>query len=377
MSTSPTNASDNLTNKRFSKRKLGLDPEHSELEQTSKAKKLKPYKMSTADQNQLMNFISRMQHDIENKISSSQTSIETKIIELTTTVNTEIHQLKKSFDDLKTSLGSDIDTLKQQVTEHNQRLANNEDDINRLKLSADLRLNGIPFNQGENLVDLFHKIAKAIGYDANSNNNIPLMKRILVRNKITGNMIESSIISFHFSSTQLKHLFYSLYLNKMPLKPETIGLPNDLKIIIGESLTRNNAQIFKYAQNLKKENKIAQAFTADGLVKVKFVKGPNQRTHIIRNTIQLDILLKEHERKLQQAKQTDHAMDIEQAPNAQQSVVTNDLNASSASVSCAQSDNGGAQIIGQIQQHQHHQHVTQQPLQQQHINHHTTNSNTS
>lgn len=270
--------------------------------------------MSTEEIKQLTDLIRNMKDGIENKIIASQSSIETRIDDLTTTINTEVRELKSSFDELKTSLGGDIDTLKQHMNEHKQRLDNNEDDINRLKLSADLRLNGIPFNQGENLIELFRVIATAIGYDTSISNNMPLMKRMPVRNKITGTMIESSIITLHFSSVQHKQHFYSLYLSKMPLKSDEIGLAKEYKIIIGECLTGVNARIFKYAQDLKKDEKIAQLFTVDGLVKVKFVKGPNQRAHVIRNTMQLDFLVKQHE---QQKSYTTENMIIDTPPSDQ------------------------------------------------------------
>lgn len=303
MSTILTNDNENsLNEKRYSRRKRGLDPEEIELIESPKQKKQKPYKMSNTELIEILNSIKEMKSELEAKIDTSQSAIETKINEITSTVNNEMQSLKGSFDDLKTKLSSDVESLKEQVAEHTQRLNNNEDDINRLKLSADLRLNGIPFSKDENLAQLFNTIAAEIGYDTTTNSNVPLLKRIPIRNKITGSMVESPIISLHFASPHHKQQFYSTYLSKMPLKAESIGLQKDLKIVIGESLTRTNAEIFKFAQKLKKENKIAQTFTADGLVKIKFVKGPKQRTHTVRNTTQLEILVKEYEQQLEQEK---------------------------------------------------------------------------
>lgn len=285
MSTTPTKVNNNnSTDKRFSRRKRSLEPEQIDTNQTPKTKKLKSYTITASELDLIKSFIANMKSDIENKITTSQSSIETKINELTSTVNTEVNDLKVSVEDMKAKVSSDIESLKQHVTEHKQRLDNNEDDINRLKLSADLRMNGIPFKQGENLIELFYKIATAIGYDSSTSPNVPFIKRIPIHNKVTGSMIDSSIISLHFPSIQHKQSFYSYYLKKMPLKPEDIGLSNNLKIIIGESLTRLNAQIFKFAQNLKKENKIAQTFTADGLVKItKTTRAHNSKHHTTGN----------------------------------------------------------------------------------------------
>lgn len=362
MSTTPTTINDSTPpNTRYSRRKRRLEPEQNDSDQTPKNKKNKTRKMSTADTNQLMLFITDMKNEIEKQISSSQTSIETKITDLATTVNTEVQELKVSVDDLNTKVSSEIESLKQHVTEHNQRLDNNDDDINRLKLSADLRMNGIPFVQGENLAELFQKIAATIGYDSSNNSNVPLIKRIPVRDKVSGNMIDSSIISFHFSSIQHKQFFYSLYLNKMPLKPESLGLSKNIKIVIGESLTRINANIFKYAQNLKKDGKIAQTFTADGLVKVKFIKGPKQRAHTIRNTVQLEILVKENEQKTQQKNQQQNqatnSMEIEEPTSAHQLNVNGMLNSSIEMITvnrnAAEATSHSQQQHQQIQQQLH------------------------
>lgn len=300
MPANKANSIDNSNNNRISRRKRGLEPETTETSQSPAVKKLKPYEMSTNDMSAIKSLFADMKNDIEKKIGASQSSIETKLKELNANVNAEVNELKKSVDDLKSKVGAELQTLNKQITEHKQRLDNNEDDINRLKLSADLRLNGIPYAPNENLIELFHKIAIEIGYDSSMNTNVPLMKRIPIKDKITGIMVESSIISLHFASIQHKKRFYSIYLKKMPLKLSNIGPKTDMKVVIGESLTRLNAQIFKYAQGMKKEHKIAQVFTTDGLVKIKFVKGPNQRSYTIRHTSHLDSLLNEYAQQLHQ-----------------------------------------------------------------------------
>lgn len=73
----------------------------------------------------------------------------------------------------------------------------------------------------------------------------------------------------------------------MPVEPETFGLNNGISIILGGNLINKNASLFKLAQSMRKEKKVAQLFTMDGLVKVKLVKGPNQRAFTIRNTTEL------------------------------------------------------------------------------------------
>lgn len=295
MSEPHSSIDNNQTQNRFSKRKRGIKPDSPEsTELKVSAKKHKSQKMSQKDIDELKSFMQSL-------VTTSQTSIESKLNEFSSNVHDEVRQIKESIDTLKSDLNNDVDSIKNHIAKHTERMDNNEDDINRLKLIADLKLIGVPFKQNENLFETFNKIAAAIGYNSSLGANMPFVKRILMRNKATGTMIESHVISLHFTSIQHKNHFYSLYLKHMPLKPELLGLGQNIKITIGENLTRINVQLFKYAQQCKKEKKIAQVFTNDGLVKIKFVKGPNQHAYTIRQKTQLDILLKEREQKQPQA----------------------------------------------------------------------------
>lgn len=155
MSTTPHSINDReKADNRFSRRKRGLKPDSPETPIiTSAAKKQKPAKMATNDQ--LISLITSMKTDIENKIITSQSSIESKLNDLATNVNVEVQNIKTSINDFKSELSTEITALKGQITEHAQRLNNNDDDINRLKLIADLRIIGVQFKQNENLVELF------------------------------------------------------------------------------------------------------------------------------------------------------------------------------------------------------------------------------
>lgn len=96
-----------------------------------------------------------------------------------------------------------------------------------------------------------------------------------------------------FNAAQQKKCFYSLYLGKIPIKPEIFNLTNEKRIIVSENLTQKNAAIFKLAQKAKFEKKIAQVHTDDGVIKVKLLKGPNQRRYTVRNTTDLEVLVEQ------------------------------------------------------------------------------------
>lgn len=267
---------------------------------------------------ELKNLITESQNSIVQKIDLSQQSLETKLGDLSNKVNEEVQNLKTSVEEFKQNISENISSIHGRLNSHEQRLANSEDDINRLKYACDLRLTGIPHSQNENLVSIFNTLSSIIGFDCSNNAAIPFIERIPFRHKTTGIMTASPTILFHFTSIQFKQWFYSLYLNKMPLKGEVFGFQNVKNIILGENLTQKNANIFKLAKTMKNDNKIAQTFTQDGLVKIRFIKGPKQHTYTIRNAADLEHLVEEH---------NSNRMDIQQVtittqPNAQPHVQT-------------------------------------------------------
>lgn len=217
------------------------------------SKKKKSAKMSTNEVAEITKLISQSQKSIENKIHESQTSLETKFDDFSAKINVDVTAMRTAIDDFKTEITSEMNTVKEQVFSHTQRLDDTEDDIQRLKRSQDLRLTGFPVKDNENLVEIFTSIAKEIGYDTNTQLTVPSLERIPFKNRTTGEMFQSPIIMMHFMSTKHKQSFYSYYLNKMPLKPAKFGLPETNRIVIGENLTKKNIELFKQAQTMKKK----------------------------------------------------------------------------------------------------------------------------
>lgn len=285
-------------------RKRVLSPESEQKTTTPTTSKKK--KMSS-EYEALSELIKQSYRAIETKIDDSQKNLEHKFADLASNVNSEVASLKACVGDFEKKITNDIDGIKSQLNCHTKRIDNTEDDLQRMVLSQDLRLIGFAFNEQENLLEIFNKIANEIGFAASEGTSAPSLERIKVRNKTTNQTMPSPTILIHFAVRHQKQMFYSFYLNKMPLDPKKYGLPEDKRIILGENLTRKNAQLFKKAQLLRKEKKIAQAFTEDGLVKVRFAKGKNEKTHIIRNSIELETIVAQYEMTLQSNDATPHA----------------------------------------------------------------------
>lgn len=293
-----TNVTPNsATNKRI------LSPESTPNSTTTKHnKKRKKYTMPSEEFNQLKDLINVLSSSIVNKIDESRaalennfTTLDSKFTELASKVNSDVQAIKNTVTEFQNKIVTDIDSMNSTLQHHSVRLDNNEDDIQRVQLSQDVRLVGFAVKENENLVEIFRKIADNIGFAIGNNVGMPTVERMPTKNSATGQMMLSPTILIHFNSLRQKQLFYSLYLNKMPLKPENFGLTDDNRIVIGEHLTRKNAQLFKSAQTYRRNNKIAQTFTENGIVKIRFAKGKNEKTFTIRNQIELEATIAQYE----------------------------------------------------------------------------------
>lgn len=132
------------------------------------------------------------------------------------------------MNELKTTLNGDINSICEHINSHGHRFNNVEDDFNRLRHSADLRLTGLPYNENENLLEVFEKIAATLNYDTTASVNIPLIERIPIRIKLINIMIPSHTIIFHFSTQAHKQIFYTRYLEKLPAKLYIFAVPNGI-----------------------------------------------------------------------------------------------------------------------------------------------------
>lgn len=257
---------------------------------TKQLKKAKPTQMSTEELDCIKSLIANSTASIQQQIQSAQTQtlqhIENKFNQFEANLNNEITTLKSCVDEFKSNVSSELTEINTKLTNHEQRLINNEDDVQRIKRSNDLRIVGFPFQPQENLLDIFEKVSNEIGF--NTSQVSTSIERIFMRNRITGEMEHSKTIMVHFALQNHKRLFYSHYLNKMPLKPEKFRLPESNRITVGEHLTPKNAKLFIFALKLKIEKKIAQVYTEDGLIRIRLSKNKQEPSHIVRTVTDIE-----------------------------------------------------------------------------------------
>lgn len=250
-------------------------------------KKSRTSNMSSKDFDELKSLIT----GIGSKIDDSQNRMEHNFANLASKVNEQISSLTSSMGEFQEKTTSEIDEMQLKIMNHTHHMENTDDDIKRLQLSHDLRLTGIPATVNEKLIDIFNKIAIEIGFQTDAGSTLPSLERIPIKNKTTGQFTPSNIIIIHFTTQRQKQMFYSLYLNQMPLDNNKFDLPADKPIRVGENLTKKNANLFRDALLAKRNNKIAQVFTEDGLVKLRFKKGKKETSYTVRNNIELETMI--------------------------------------------------------------------------------------
>lgn len=302
VSTDRARSSERIREQQLSAQKRGLSPELS-TKQSKNNKKPKTVTRDAKEMEEIKEFIKNSLIEstatINNSIQSSQASLETKLNDLSTKLEAEVNSIKSCVNEFKTDVNNELCAFKNQLNEHSMRIDNTQDEIERLKRSLDLRLTGFPPKDGENLSDYIVQIASETGFNFFTQANFPLIDRIIFRDKKTGQITQTNTIMIHFAQLKLKQAFYSHYLSKMPLNPMKFGLSGAHPIVLGENLTKTNAQLFKLAYSFKKTKKIAQVFTEDGLVKVRMIEGKNEPLYIIRNIISLETLIAQHESNAQ------------------------------------------------------------------------------
>lgn len=261
----------------------------------NKSSKSPKTKTKAMEFEELKHLITSSTAKIENKIQSTQVTLEGKFNDFAENVKEEVSAIKSSVIEFHNKINDELCEVKVQLSTYAERMDNTDDDIQRLQRNQDLRLVGFAAKENENLNDIFISIAKKIGFDIGTNTTMPSVERLKNYNKATKQIIPSPNILIHFAILRQKQQFYALYLKNMPLDPTTFGLTAENRIVIGENLTLKNAQIFKQAHIYKKSKSIAQAFTEDGIVEIKFAKGKTEPTHTVRSITALETIVMKQE----------------------------------------------------------------------------------
>lgn len=244
-----------------------------------------------AQQKEMKENASQLSKEIEDSRNMLKTEMTQLVDNMRLEFKAEIDNMNNKIDTSATATADNMNVMNEKFNGLDSKIKFIENDFERISHLNELKLIGIPTIANENLADTFTKLANVIGYDTTNPSNIPATTRMITRNKITNEMALAPTIILKFAANHMKEAFYSLYLRLLPkkkLSAKDLGFTVENRIIIGENLSQHNHELFIAASNMKRDKKLSQVFTVNGIVNVKMQKGG--KTHEIRHKQQLETL---------------------------------------------------------------------------------------
>lgn len=179
------------------------------------------------------------------------TSVETKLTELKTECSVSVKQISELLDETRTDL----------TAVSNQ--------LDRFERAHDLLINGVPYSQTEDLQMVFKMIAAKLGFNA-SDTPIASLKR-LSKQAITVGTSPPILCQFAIRNQRIE--LYGRYLRSRNLSLRDLGFENNNRIFLNENLTPLAREVRSKVLKLKKQGKLHQVYSRDGIVFVRTAAG--------------------------------------------------------------------------------------------------------
>ncbi|KAJ6634662.1 hypothetical protein Bhyg_13239 [Pseudolycoriella hygida] len=233
---------------------------------------------------------------LSDKVNAVKEEAESRLANFSTTVDSRFEDIARKMNYLHAGNGPVVTEVASiTVAEWKFQTESRLDKMERLSLSNELVITGIPFNQGENSSDIVGDIVNVLNCNFKPNDfsaiyRVPPKKN--QRNRSRGNVTSTPIIiRFYFEDA--KQHFMSSYFKKKGLNLADIGFKTSSRIYINESLTKLNREIFNSAAQAKRLQKLHKYFTRRGLVYVQMA--PDSNTVCITSVGKFDELISEYE----------------------------------------------------------------------------------
>lgn len=185
----------------------------------------------------------------------------------------KLDKLTTQMDSMKSDLSADIQKLREDcnkslcelATTVEKNKANTTQALDFVTRMDDLIVSGVPFSDGENLVEYFYAWCRALGY---KDNNYPLVdiRRLSSKKLENGN---GAVILVQFAFTVHRNEFFARYMRTRTLSLTTIGFSVDKRIFVNENLGPTAREIRSKALKMKKEGKLRSVVSRNGVVCVK------------------------------------------------------------------------------------------------------------
>lgn len=320
-----TDIANTASNKATEKRNrivLSSSSEHSSPESKQ------PNKMSiTTDDssNPLLETIKKMLNDNYSKLSSEintasesiKADVGQRIDKLKAELRDDIEKIDKKVENLSGSVDVRMDLLSNEIKSCRNQVEGAEEDFLRAARMNELKLIGLNHRANENLEEIINKIADLLG--VNFGGQTPTMVR--ATKWVKNEQIPQMIVIIKFLAPHLKESFYKKYMellaNKKQLTLDMLGMgSNKERLTIGENLTPQHQKIFAACMALKKDGKIAQVFTSNGLTHIKIKRG--EHATALKTQRDLDLTLAERNiiTSMKLKNSTDELMQVDNETNS-------------------------------------------------------------
>lgn len=203
--------------------------------------------------------------------------------ELSKLINTEISNLKseikKDLEQVHTALKKSVADLSCRVNHNEEIICHTVSSLARSMNRNDLLISGVPFVQGEELIEYFGKCCQALDLTV-----VPVVdiRRLHKSTMVPG---KSYLILLQFAITNQRNDFYFKYLGSRSLTLDLLGFKSKDRFFVNENLTVAARAIKSKALFAKKDGKLHSVITRDGVVCVK--KNPESESRRVETMDQL------------------------------------------------------------------------------------------
>lgn len=244
----------------------------------------------------LTSKIDNLELMLSDKVNAVKEEAESRLAKLSMTVDSRFEDVSRKINYLRAANADEIANVANgAVAEWKFETESRLDKMERLSLSNELVITGIPFSQGENSSDIVGDIVYALNCNLNPNDFLSIYRvppKKNQRKNLSGNVSTTPIIiRFYFEDA--KQQFMSSYFKRKGLNLTDIGFKTSSRIYINESLTKSNREIFNSAAQAKRLQKLHKYFTRRGLVYVQMAVDSN--TVCIESVGKLNELISEYE----------------------------------------------------------------------------------
>lgn len=205
--------------------------------------------------------------------------------ELSKQMKSEIENLKsdikKDLEQMYSTLEKSVADLSCCVNQNKESIHHNASALSRSLNRNDLLISGVPFVQGENLMDYFGKCCHALGLAKIAVPAVDI-RRLHKSSMVPG---KSYLILLQFAITNQRNDFYFKYLGSRSLTLDLLGFNSKDRIFVNENLTVAARAIKHKALAAKKEGKLHSVVTRDGVVCIK--KSPESESRRVETVDQL------------------------------------------------------------------------------------------